>query len=161
MAEAVQERIKESAAAALHWQPAEVRVDEVPELRAGACTFFVAANTTRPVPTQLYFASLGGELLDGTVTDAAQRIIKACGAGATPQWQAEILTRFHPSLHGVVVGEKNWGAVRQIKAKGKVFGPPALVNGALNFYIVEPEANIVSQVKATLGDAVQVEVTQL
>ena len=84
-----------------------------------------------------------------------------CGAGAGPEWQAEILSRFHPAIHGVVVTEQQGGAVRKIKAKGKVFGPPAVIDGALNFYVVEPEANIVSQVKATLGDTVQVEVTQL
>jgi hypothetical protein len=162
MAEQVQERIKESTAAALHWQTSEVRVDEVPELKLGSCTFFTAANNTRPVPTQLNFASLGGELLDGSIEDAALRILKTCGVGATPLWQAEVITRFHPKVSGIVLFEgRNPGAIRKVKAAGKNFGNPEFINGVLNFYVLEPEAFIVSQVKATIGDTLQVEVTQL
>lgn len=162
MSDGLQQRIKETTATAMDWQVADIRVDEVPQLRQGACSFFIAAQTRLLVSTRLNFAALAsGQLLDGLDKNAAEQILRDCGAGAGPEWQAEILSRFHPAIHGVVVTEQQGGAVRKIKAKGKVFGPPAVIDGVLNFYVVEPEANIVSQVKATLGDTVQVEVTQL
>lgn len=162
MSDGLQQRIKEATATAMDWQVGDIRVDELPQLRQGACTFFIAGQTRLLVSTQLNFAALaGGQLVDGLNKNAAQEILRSCGAGAGPEWQAEILSRFHPAIHGLVVTEQQGGAVRKIKAKGKVFGPPAVIDGALNFYVVEPEANIVSQVRATLGDPLTVEVTQL
>lgn len=148
---AIEQKIKQTAHTELDWKVDEMRVDEVPELKRGPCTFYTAAHTVRPIPTQPNYAVLAGDTVIGSTDPAAvKKILAGCGADAPASWQAEIVARFDPSLGGVVLQDetKNGGAVRKLRSAGVTFSPPKLADKTLSFFMLDPEAFIVSSVKA-------------
>lgn len=153
----VQAKIEQAAQAEHGWKAEEVRVDEVEDLRRGACSFYEVGHKVKPLSYQASYALLP----DGAVAgigqkDAAARILDACGQDAPAGWWAEILTRFHPELGAgaVLHSEQDDAAVvRKMKEAGKGFAAPALSSegGArtLSFYLMEYEAYILYHVTAT------------
>jgi hypothetical protein len=150
--ENVEQKIKQDVTASLGWKANEVRVDPVPELKRGKCSFFTAAQTARPVPFMPTYAALDNDaVISGSDPAALAKIFKSCGADAPASWQAEIIDRFHKDLGGVVVQDEktNGPAVRKLRSMGKTFAPPAVSGATVSFFMFDPEAFALYSVKAT------------
>ncbi len=142
------------------WKAEEVRIDEVERLRRGDCAVFTAASNARMSSFQASYALLKGALVTGP--KIAATLLSGCG-DAPADWQAEIIARFVPGVGGqVLTASSNPGALRRIKSTGKTFSEPSVSGNVVTFYVLEPEAFIISKVVATrdAGD-VKVQVTEL
>ena len=149
--ETMEQQIKQDVSTSLGWKTDEVRVDPLPDLKRGTCSFFTAAQTAKPIPFMPTYAALNGTLIGGKDPAALAKIFKGCGADAPASWQADIINRFHKDLGGVVVQDeqRNGPAVRKLKSMGKTFTPPAVAGTTVSFTMREPEAFLLYSVKAT------------
>lgn len=154
--EAIQ-KVKQSAQADHGWKNDQMRVDEVEALRRDDCSFFTAASTATMSSTQKNYAVVKGAVVTGK--NAAATILAQCGKDAPALWKAEVVTRFAPGLGGLVLtNDSNKAAIRRVKAAGKFFGDPKAEGDSVDFYLLEPEAFVVSHIRATrTGDTLNVE----
>jgi hypothetical protein len=149
--ESVEQRIKKDVSVSLGWKANEVRVDPLPDLKRGKCSFFTAAQTVRPIPYMPTYVALDNDaLVSGTDPSALAKIYKSCGADAPASWQAEVIDRFHKDLGGVVVRDeqRDGPAVRKLRSMGKTFTPPTVTGATVSFFMLDPEAFILYAVKA-------------
>lgn len=148
------------------WKLEEVAIDEIERLRRSACSFYTARSTVRPLSYQPNYAVLHGtEIVGVTTGNALENILDACGADASADWRAEIITRFHPDIGGgLVLSNESTrpDIVRKLAQAGKIFTPPAFVNGrqTVTYLLLDPEAYIVYSVRATRTTAGPVEVVK-
>ncbi len=157
MEDQIRDKIAEAVHADFDWKTSEVRVDEVERLRRGSCSFYTAAHKVRPLSYQPNYAVLSDSTVIGGDDDKAiAKIIDSCGGtDASAAWWAEIVSRFHPDLGGVVLEDEteNAAAVRKVRSLGKEFAPPVLSgdasNKAVTFYMLDPESFVIYAVKAT------------
>jgi len=169
MDDKVQQKIAEAVHAEYGWKVDEVRVDEVERLRSGACSFYTAVSTKRPLSYQPNYAVLAGNQVIGLSTEgAAAKILDACSAGASADWWAEIITRFHPDLgSGLVLSDKETrpDIVRKLTQAGQTFTPPAFGadKKSVSFLLLNPETYVLYRVEAkrTAAGAVEVVTTKL
>lgn len=139
------------------WKTDQIRIDDVPELRHGSCSFYVVRHTVRPLSYVVNYAVLSAEnVLSDSDDQAASKILNACGSDTPAGWWAEILTRFHPQVApGIVLqdAKQNFGAMDQIRTAKKEFSPPKFSDDregkSVSFYLLEPEEFAVYFVKAT------------
>jgi hypothetical protein len=166
MDEKVRRRIAEAAAKANDWNVGEVSVNEVEELRRPSCSFYTAAHTVFPLSFQDNYAVLGGDEIIGTGDGlAVARILDVCSASASPEWWAEIVTRFHRKLGGgiVLVDENTRSDItRNLKKAGKNFEPPVLDKDkrSLSYLFLNPETYILYRIQATRAADGAVEVVK-
>lgn len=142
------------------WKAEEVRVDEIERLRRGDCAVFTAASNAKMSSFQASYATLKGSVVAGP--KAAATLLASCGE-APAEWQAEIVARFVPGVGGqVLTSTSNPGALRRIKSSGKTFSEPTVSGQVITFFVLDPEAFIVSKVVATVEkDDVKVQLTEL
>jgi hypothetical protein len=166
MEDKVQQKIAEAARAEYGWQGEEVRVDEVERLRRPSCSFYTAANAVRPLSYQANYAMLPKDQLagigDGT---AVAKILDTCSSGASADWWAEIITRFHADLGGGIVltdAEVRPDIVRKMDKAGMTFAPPAFGHDkqSVTFLLLDPERYILYRVEAKRSAGGPIEVTK-
>ena len=166
---AIQQKIAEAVHTEYGWELGEVRVDEVERLRQASCSFYTTASTQRPLSYQPNYAVLPGNQVIGLGTEgAAGKILDACSAGASADWWAEIVTRFHPDLGGGIVlsdRETRPDIVRKLTQAGQAFTPPAFGadRKSVSFLLLNPETYVLYRVEAnrTSGGTIQVVKTKL
>ncbi len=169
MDDKVQQKIAETARAEYGWKVDEVRIDEVERLRRPSCSFYTAGSTVRPLSYQANYALLPGNQVIGIGgANAAAKILDACSAGASADWWAEIVTRFHPDLGGGIVlsdEEVRPDIVRKLTQAGATFAPPAFGQDkqSVSFLLLNPETYVLYRVQATrtAGGSVEVVKTKL
>jgi hypothetical protein len=157
MDEKIHEKIASSVIKEHDWKPDQIRIDEVDDLRLGACAFYAVRHTVRPLSYVLNYAVISGEtVLSDKDDQAASKILNACGSDASANWWAEVLTRYHAEVGQgtVLLDEKqNYGATDQIKSAKREFVPPKFSDEAgsrsVSFYMLQPEEFTVYFVKAT------------
>jgi hypothetical protein len=155
--DAIHEKIANKVHKDHDWKTDQIRIDEVPELRQGSCSFYAVRHTVRPLSYVLNYAALSAENVLGESDDqSASKILSACGSAAPAGWWAEILTRFHPQVGpGIVLqdAKQNFGAMDQIQTAKKEFAPPKFSENSggksVSFYMLEPEEFAVYFVIAT------------
>jgi hypothetical protein len=155
--DAIHEKIANSVKKEHDWKTDQIRIDDVPELRLGSCSFYAVRHTVRPLSYVLNYAVLSAEnVLSDSDHQAASKILNACGSDAPAGWWAEILARFHPQVGpGIVLqdAKQNFGAMDQIQTAKKEFAPPKFTDDkdgkSVSFYLLEPEEFTVYFVKAT------------
>lgn len=166
MDEKIRRKIAEATAKANDWEVGEVSVDEVEELRRPSCSFYTAAHSVLPISFQDNYAVLGGDEVlatgDGSVV---ARILDACSAGASPEWWAEVVTRFHHELGGgiVLVDENTRSDItRRLRKAGKNFEPPTLdkEKRSLTYLFLNPETYTLYRIQATRRPGGPVEVVK-
>ena len=169
MDDKVQQKIAEAVHAEYGWKVDEVRVDEVERLRRQSCSFYTAVSTQRPLSYQPNYAVLTGNQVIGISYDGAvAKILDACSAGASADWWAEIITRFHPDLGaGIVLTDEEVrpDIVRKLTQAGQTFAPPAFGSDkkSVSFLLLNPETYTLYRVQATrtAGGSVEVVKTKL
>jgi len=165
----IQQKIAEAVHTEYGWELAEVRVDEVERLRRQSCSFYTTASTQRPLSYQANYAVLPGNQVIGLSTEgAAAKILDACSAGASADWWAEIITRFHPDTGGgIVLSDEDVrpDIVRKLTQAGQTFAPPAFGpdKKSVSFLLLNPETYVLYRVQATrtAGGSVEVVKTKL
>jgi hypothetical protein len=166
MDEKIRQMIAEAAGREHGWKADETRVDEVERLRRPSCSFYTVGHTVLPLSYQANYALIGGDQVAG-IGDTA-KILDACSGGASAEWWAEIVTRFHQELGaGIVLRDENVrpNVVKKLIDAGRPFQPPTLDEGdrSLSFLVLNPETNVVYQVRATrtAQGSVEVEKTKI
>ena len=166
MDEKVRRKIEETAAQDNGWKVDEVRVEEVEKLRRPSCSFYRAGHKVRPLSYLSNYALLGGtEIIGSGDGKIVAKILDACAEGASADWWAEIVTRFHEDLgDGIVLRDEQTrpDVVRKLREAGKTFAPPVLdrQRHSLRYFLLDPEAYVLYQVEATRNDSGPVEVTE-
>jgi hypothetical protein len=168
MDDTIQRQVAQAALAEHGWKPDEVRVDAVEGLGRQGCAVYTVAHTVKPLSYQGVYAVLpGGRLVGRKDPLALEAVLDACGAGAPAIWWAEVVTWFHPRLGaGVALRDEQHkpSVTRKLAARGQPFTAPALGSEGgtqvLRFLLLEPEANLVFEVRATRAPGGPVELTQ-
>jgi hypothetical protein len=154
MDDKVRKKVAEAAAKENGWKLDEVAIDEKEELRRPTCSFYVARNKVHPLSYVDNFALLDGDKLmgigDGKVV---AKILDECSSGASADWWAEIVTRFHSDLGGGVVlhNERTRSDVtRELMKAGKNFFAPVLdqAQQSVRFLLLDPESGAIYRVEA-------------
>lgn len=151
----IRRMIAEAVAKEDGWKVDDVRVDEVAFLRRPSCSFYTAGNTARPVGYQINYALLGEkDLIGGGDGKVVARILDSCGADASADWWAEIVTRFYQGLgSGFVLHNEQTRTdiTRKLEKAGKPFEPPTFHEGkkSLTYLVLDPELYVLYSVRAT------------
>jgi len=165
MDEKTRRKIAEAASRANGWDVDQVRVDETEELRRPACSFYTASHAVLPIPYQADYALINGSVVgagDGTVV---AKILDSCSSGASPDWWAEIVTRFHQNLiGGLVLTDENrrTDITRKLQKAGKAFEPPSLdkEKRSLTYMMLNPETYVLYRIQVTRNPGGPVEVVK-
>lgn len=166
MDEQVQRKIAEAAHAEYGWKPAEVRVDEVEQLRRSTCSFYTAGNTAHPLSFEANYALLPGDKVVGIGDEnAVRKILDTCSEGTSADWWAEIITRFDGEIGGGLVltdESERPDIVRKLDKAGMKFTAPKFTHDKQNvtFLLLDPERYILYRVEAKRTAAGPVEVTK-
>ena len=154
MDDKVRKKIADVAAQENDWKPDEVAIDEKDELRRPACSFYIARNKVRPLSYVLNFALMdGGKVVGIGDGKAVAKILDECSNGASADWWAEIVTRFHSDLGGGVVlhneGTRS-DITRQLMKAGANFFAPVFdqAQQSVRFLLFDPESGAVHRVDA-------------
>ena len=147
-------KIAEAAAEDNDWKVDEIRVDEVEHLRRPSCAFYTAANTALPLSYVRNYALFGGQLTRTGDGDVVAKIIDNCSTGASADWWAEIVTRFHRNLgSGLVLQDKGTrpDIVRRLNDASEAFAVPVLdrKKQSVSFLLLNRETYVVYHVEAT------------
>ena len=148
------------------WKTAEVQIDEVERLRHGACAFYTARSTVRPLSYQPNYAVLNDREVVGIGDhNAVRKILDACSQNASAEWWAEVIARFHHEVGGGVVLTSESvrpDIVRNLSQKGKAFTPPTFSDDktSVSFLLLNPETYVVYNVKATRTTSGEIEVVE-
>jgi hypothetical protein len=166
MNEQVMRKIEETAAKDNGWNRDDVRVEEIERLRRPACSFFSAGHKVRPLSYLSNYALLSGtEIVGSGDGNVVAKIVDSCANGASADWWAEIVTRFHQDLgDGIVLRDEQTrpDIVRKLREAGKTFAPPVLdpQRRSLRYLLLDPEAYVLYQVQATRSDSGPIEVVE-
>jgi len=169
MDDKVQQKISQAASAEYGWKTEEVRVDEVERLRRPSCSFYTAGNSVRPLSYQGNYALLPGSQVVGLGHgETVAKILDTCSSGASADWWAEIITRFHDDIGGGIVltdDQVRPDIVRKMDKAGMKFMPPSFSHDkqSVSFLLLDPESYILYRIEAkrTAGGDVEVTKTKL
>ena len=165
LSEQTQQAAKARVAAALGGSSADVTLSAEPGLDFGGCRFLRATHRARPGSHSGQFAVLPDDrVVDSFATDgtSADAILRTCGAKATAEWWAQVVTRFG-GVGGVLVDPANApSGVRKIRAAGEEYAPPTLdpARRTLTFFVINYEEDRPYKVQARLADAGGLDVTR-
>ena len=165
MDEKIWRKIAEAAAKENGWKVEDVRVDEVERLRRPLCSFYTAANTAFPLSYVRNYALFGGQVTPAGDGRVVAKILDNCSTGASSEWWAEIVARFHRNLGNgqVLVDEATRpDIVRKLSESGKSFIAPILdrKRQTVTFLLLNRETYVVYQVEAMRKTSGIVEVTK-
>lgn len=137
------------AAVAAGWNAEDVNVLPYAELDTRGCTFFhVVHKRIMDGPTLEFVVLPDGRVVGGDPAKgdggAAAGVLRACGADASAEWWAEVVTKFSGQAAGKVVkSAKNAADVSEIERRGGSFSPPSLQRDGdaarLEFFAIEYE----------------------
>lgn len=159
----VQQAARERVAQALGGSASDVELSAVPELDFGGCHFLRATHRKRHGSTPGQFAVLPDRsVVDSFAADgaSAEAILRHCGESATPEWWAEVVTRFG-GIGGVLVDPKNApSAIRRIGEAGESYAAPAFdaARRAVTFFVIHYEENKPYKVEARLADTAGIDI---
>ena len=161
----MQQAAKARVAEALGGSTADVELSAEPELDFGGCHFLRATHRARPGSHSGHFAILPDDRVVDSFAEhsaSADAILRACGAQASAEWWAQVVTRFG-GIGGVLVDPKNApSAVRKIQQAGEAYAPPALDANrrAITFFVIHYEENHPYKVRAQLDDASGIQISR-
>jgi hypothetical protein len=159
----VQQAARERVAQALGGSPSDVELSAEPALDLGGCHFLRATHRKRLGTASGQFAVLSDDrVVDSFAADgaSAEAILRHCGTNATPDWWAEVVTRFG-GVGGVLVDPKNApSAIRRISEAGETYAAPAFdaSRRAVTFFVIHYEENKPYKVEARLPDTAGIEI---
>ena len=165
MSKEAQRAAKARVAEALGGSAADVELSAEPELDFGGCRFLRATHRARPGSHSGQFAVLPDDrMVDSFAADgaSADAILRACGAQASAEWWAQVVTRFG-GVGGVLVDPQNApSALRRIREAGETYAPPTLdgARRAITFFVIHYEENRPYKVQAQLADAGGLKITR-
>lgn len=165
MDDKIRRKIAETAAKDNDWGVDEVRVDEIERLQRPLCSFYTAANTARPLSYVRNYAVFGEQVTPAGTGTVVAKILDNCSTGASAEWWAEIIARFHDDLgNGQVLLDEvtRPDIVRKLSQAGKSFTAPTLdrKKQSIDFLLLNRETYVVYQVEAVRKGGGAVEITK-
>jgi hypothetical protein len=151
------EAVKAAATQQLGWDQGDIEVGRVEKMDHGGCRFYRASNPARTDAQPVEYAFLpDGTLIGGDRETAAARVgalLQVCGSDATPDWWAQVVSRF-AGVGGLVVDENAPSAIRRLRKAGIEDSAPSLRRDGdatvLTYFSNDYERSRTHEVTATL-----------
>lgn len=123
------EQVKDAAARFRNWDPGDIEIGTVEALDRGGCRFYRASNPSRTDSSPVEYATMpDGSLIGGereSTRAQVGRLLEACGADASADWWAQVVSRYAGS-GGILVNENAPSAIRKLKKAGVADHAPML-----------------------------------